>query len=101
MFTQSCLRCSCVTDPGQQPYGLQEALSVGRVEDPNLQQVLVFHHITALQSNKTTAKVSIYAAYFHTERTMQQCLQVFSKAPHRTTFMTVPWQKNKQRSCPH
>lgn len=77
----------CITDPGQQPYGLQEALSVGRVEDPDLQQVLVFHHIAALQSKKTTtATVRIYAAFLHPERKMQQCLQLFSIAPHKITF---------------
>lgn len=45
----------CGTDPGQQPYGLQEALSVRRVEDPYLQQVLVFHHVATLQSYKNMA----------------------------------------------
>lgn len=48
----------CSTDPGQQPYGLQETLSVGRVEDPDLQQVLVLHHVAALRSNKATTKVT-------------------------------------------
>lgn len=67
VHAQCSLRCPCwsvwsSTDPGQQPYGLQEALSVGRVEDPNLQQVLVLHHIAALQSNKTAAKVSVFSA---------------------------------------
>ena len=41
-----------VSHPGQKADGLQEALSVGRVEDPDLQQVLVLHHVAALRGGK-------------------------------------------------
>lgn len=64
---------SCSTDPGQQPYGLQEALSVGRVEDPDLQQVLVFHHIATLQSNKTMLRLA-FMQHFSTRS--EQCNSV-------------------------
>ncbi|KAF3859251.1 hypothetical protein F7725_021650 [Dissostichus mawsoni] len=52
------------TDPGQQPDGLQEALSVGRVEDPDLQQVLVLHHVATLQGNKREAKLGFMQHYY-------------------------------------
>lgn len=35
---------------------------MGRVQDPDLQQVLVFHHVTTLQSNRMTQGY-LYAAF--------------------------------------
>lgn len=90
---------NCSTYPGQQPYGLQEALSVGRIEDPNLQQVLVFHHIAALQGNKTNAKVSINAAFSHTDLTT--CLPQKSALHYLITMMQLYNYKTKRKlqSC--